>query len=213
MEILGPAGESLRLAEHYRRLTDEELIALAQHKEDLTELAHQALANEVSARRLTVPPVEATEVMPRPPARAPGEEDPYAAERALVEIRSVWSERDARRLQEVLDAAGIPFCMGLEKAMRVDGVTSNFANGVPVGVMQVGVPWAQEAMRKHYFPQDEPAEMQDDGADLAVHCPKCHSEDVVFEQLVNAGGKAVEKYRWSCGECGNEWEDEGVETG
>jgi len=215
MEILGPAGESLRLAEHYRRMTDEELIALAQRKEDLTETAQQALANEVSARRLAVPKVEAPEVARRPPPRSPGEEDPYAEERRLVAIATVWSERDARQLQDVLDAAGIPFYMGREEATRVESVTSNFANGVPVGVMHVGVPWAQAAMTEHYFPQDVPPEEKyEDTGEVAIHCPKCRSEDVIFERSVqgspDASGNSSEKYQWKCGECGYDWEDDGA---
>jgi hypothetical protein len=62
METIGPA-ESLRLAEHYRRLTDDELIEIAHHKDDLTEMAQQALAIEVASRRLTVPPKEAAVAM------------------------------------------------------------------------------------------------------------------------------------------------------
>jgi DNA-directed RNA polymerase subunit M/transcription elongation factor TFIIS len=131
----------------------------------------------------------------------------------LVEVRRVWSEADARRLQQVLDVAGIPFYMGLEKATSVDDVTSNFAEGVPVVVMRIGVPWASQAMRKNYFPEDEVAEPSyEDAGDVAVRCPKCHSTEVVFEQLVDeppdAGDSSVAKYQWTCDSCGYEWEKE-----
>jgi hypothetical protein len=69
----------------------------------------------------------------------------------LVAIRKVWSERDARRLQRVLDVAGIPFYMGKEEATGVDDVTSNFAEGVPVGVMQIGVPGHRRQYAKTIF--------------------------------------------------------------
>jgi len=58
MATQGPAAESLRIAEHYRQLTDDELIELAQHPSELTEMAHAALRQEISSRKLTVPPVE-----------------------------------------------------------------------------------------------------------------------------------------------------------
>jgi DNA-directed RNA polymerase subunit M/transcription elongation factor TFIIS len=223
METIGPA-ESLRLAEHYRRLTDDELIEIAHHKDDLTEMAQQALAIEVASRRLTVPPKEPAVAMRSAPslrslseADPQDEGDPYAKERQLVEIRKVWSERDARRLQQVLDVAGIPFYMGKEKATGVDDVSSNFAEGVPVAVMKIGAPWASQAIRENYFPEDEPAEeIEDDSDDLAVHCPKCHSTEVVFDQLVDeppeGGDSSAAKFQWTCGSCGYEWEDEGAVT-
>ena len=223
METTGPA-ESLRLAEHYRQLTDDELIEIAQDKDDLTETAQQALAFEIASRRLTVPPKEDAAAMRSAPALSSineadseDEDDPYAEERQLVEICKVWSERDARRLQQVLNVAGIPFCMGKEEAMRVDDVTSNFAEGVPVGVMQVGAASASQAMQENYFPQDEPTEATDQGSDdLAVHCPKCHSTEVIFDQLVDEPGKggdsAAAKFQWTCDSCGYEWEDDGEET-
>lgn len=221
METIGPA-ESLRLAEHYRQLTDDELIEIAHDKDELTEMAQQALALEIASRRLTVPPKEAAVAMRSAPslsslneADSQDEDDPYAEERQLVEIRTVWSERDARRLQQVLDAAGIPFFMGKEKAVVVDDVTSNFAEGVPVAVMQIGAPWASQAMQNNYFPEDEPVEESDDDSDdLAVHCPKCHSTEVVFDQLVDeAGGEnSAAKFQWTCDSCGYEWEDEGAVT-
>jgi hypothetical protein len=55
METIGPAEESLRLAEHYRQLTDDELIEIARQSKELTGMAQQALALEISSRKLTVP--------------------------------------------------------------------------------------------------------------------------------------------------------------
>ena len=52
MNIHGPADESLRLAEHYRQMTDEELIVLAQNPSELTEMAQGALAQKVKVRKL-----------------------------------------------------------------------------------------------------------------------------------------------------------------
>jgi len=223
METIGPA-ESLRLAEHYRRLTDDELIEIAHQKDDLTEMAQQALALEIASRRLTVSPKEDAVAMRSAPSLSSlnepdseDEADPYAEDRQLVAIRKVWSERDARRLQQVLDVAGIPFYIGKEKATSVDEVTSNFAEGVPVAVMRIGVPLASQAMQASYFPEDEPVEeTEEDSDDLAVHCPKCHSTEVVFDQLVNepseSGDGSAPKFQWTCDSCGYEWEDEGAET-
>jgi hypothetical protein len=110
----------------------------------------------------------------------------------LVDIRTVWSLGDALKLQGLLDTAGIPFYMEPEKATGVDAVTSNFANGLRVQIMQVGLPWARQALLQ-YFPTDEPPEEKADESDnLAIHCPKCHSTEVVFEDL----DRGPEKRGW-----------------
>lgn len=225
MATPGSAEESLRLAEHYRGLSDEELIALAQQKDKLTEQAQQALEIEIWSRKLTFPPTEPQ--APQPPApppetvkeadsyseETPNEDDPYAEDRELVEIRTVWSEADARRLQYVLDVAGIPFCMGREKATSVDEVTSKFQVGLPVKVMRIGLPWAYDAMWRNYFPQDErPEPKYEDAGDVAIQCPRCRSTEVVFHELVDRAPGAAREYQWSCASCGYEWEDDGVET-
>ena len=216
MATPGSAEESLQLAEHYRRLTDEELIALARQKESLTQAAQGTLATEILSRKLTVPPLELQpSPRPLPPPHILDEDDPYAEDRELIEIRTVWSRADALRLQRVLDVAGIPFYLGSEKATGVDDVTSNFAKGVAVKVMRVGLPWAYQAM-EDYFPQDEqpePPKYKDDG-EFAIRCPRCRSTDIVFNDLINPSTdtKAEPTYQWTCASCGNEWQDDGVET-
>jgi DNA-directed RNA polymerase subunit M/transcription elongation factor TFIIS len=226
MATLGSAEESLRLAEHYRGLTDEELIALAQQKDKLTELAQQALAMEIWSRKLTFPPAEPQasqrpalppdtgeecDPYPEEPAEETADEgDPYAEDRKLLEISRVWSEADARRLQYVLDVAGIPFYMGREKATGVDDVRSRFDDGLPVKVMSIALPWAYEALARNYFPQDEPPEENVDAGDFAIQCPRCRTTEVVFHELVDRAPGARPKYRWTCGSCGYEWEDDGM---
>jgi len=213
MEVHGPASESLRLSDHYRRLTDDELIAIAQDTSELTEMAQQALASEISQRKLIVPTPEPLVPQPPPDDKDDQTDDPYAEDREIVQIATVWSLADALKLQELLDQAEIPFFMGEERTTRAEQVTSNFRNGVPVGVMKVGMPWAQQAMQD-YKPADETINPDDQlDEDLAIHCPKCHSEDVIFEHLDTAeADKDNQKFVWTCASCGNRWEDEGVET-
>ncbi len=150
----------------------------------------------------------------------------------MVRLTTVWSRRDAEQLQEILLQAGIPFCVGPEKATSVDEVRSSFSDGLEVRVMKAAFPYVQSCLR-HYEPQDEPPEEKiDDDPDLAVHCPKCHSTDVVFEHLAGAQGSeeeddseetdadevenesatAARKFDWTCAACGYKWEDDGVES-
>lgn len=220
MKLIDSAGEFLRLTEHYRKLTDEELLQLAYQPSALTGDAQQILRNEISARRLELPP----EAPPAEKRSVPAyvEPDPdsiYAEERELVTICTVWSQRDALQLQHILDVAGIPFYMGKEKATGVDQVTSNFGEGVPVVVMQVATPWVWGPM-KNYQPFDEPLEAReerqesDDYPDTWVTCPKCHSEEVVLEgrnpEPTTPQEHFTSKYDWACGACGHRWEDDGV---
>lgn len=199
------AQESLRLANYYRQLTEGELLALANERDQLTEAAQQALSVEFLSRGLKMPASTSAPAPDRVPLpKIPDTEDEYAEDRRLEQIRTVWSEGDARRLQAVLDAWGIPFYLGEEKATSVDDVISNFNEGIPVMVMRVGVPWALEAM-KNYFPQDERTEPSyADAGEIRMACPRCGSADVLFQELLG------EKFRWTCDSCANTWEDEGL---
>jgi hypothetical protein len=130
------AGEWLRIAEHYRNMSDGELIVLARQKSALTAVAQQALRDEISNRRLIVPPEELA--VPKPePGKPTG--SPYDEDRQLGEICTVWSLRDALQLQALLDRDGIPFfgkghgrrCSDLE--LRQWHRRTSHANRVAVG--------------------------------------------------------------------------------
>jgi DNA-directed RNA polymerase subunit M/transcription elongation factor TFIIS len=238
MDALDPAGEFLRLSERYRQMTDEELLLLIPQSSELTPFAQQALANEVRSRGLKPEVADEKPASPSrfktraafveqeapktcdsadcdsPAADSPCDQHLYDEDRKLVELCTVWSVRDALKVQSILDVAGIPFFMGPEKATGVDAVTSNFANGVSVQIMQIGMPWARLGMQ-HYEPEDDPVPPQEVVEELPVRCPKCHSEEVVFEGLAEelasvTDDKASEKYQWTCDSCGYQWEDDGV---
>lgn len=222
MHNLGPAAEFLRISEHYRSLSDGELLVLARQPSELTATAQQALANEISERRLKVPPPEKPSSRPRPepPPTVIDPSDPsqheYDDDRQLVGLCTVWSVRDALQIQNLLDTAGIPFFMGPERATGVDAVTSNFAEGVSVQVMNVGLPWARQALQT-YEPADDPTPKEKEELDeLPVRCPKCKSTEVVFEDLVGeptaSAENAASRFKWKCDSCGHEWEDDGVVT-
>ena len=177
-----PAGEWRELSEHYRGMSDEELVILARQSPELTDVAQQALMQEISYRKLTIP----SEEMPPPSEPEPDPESPYAEDRQLVELCPVWSLRDALQLQTLLDRAGIPFFMGPEKATGVDQVTSDFLKGVSVQVMRIGLPWTRQAML-NYEPADEPGPKPDQELEeLPVLCPKCGSTEVVLGRLVRS---------------------------
>ena len=211
------ASEWLRLTAHYRRMSDGELLWLARDPSKLTEAAQQVLRAEFSARRLELPPPR--EEPAPPPEPEPDPDSPYAEDRELVEIRTVWSLADALQLQWLLDRSGIPFYMGDERATGVDKVAANFANGVSVKVMRVGYPYAWQALQD-YEPANEPPEEEADPRawdEIPVRCPKCRSTDVVFERLSSAFPRTKHDpdpdFEWTCDACGYQWEDKGMLKG
>lgn len=248
MGSIHAAGEWLRLSEHYQKMTDGELIAIARDRSKLTEIAQQILAQELSQRKLKVEPEDqptgpesttrTTTAISAPktgdsvktgdPDAADTDStdhdatdhdaadddatDPYADDRKLYEICTVWSVRDALQVQRMLDVAGIPFFMGEEKATSVDSVTSNFAQGVSVQIMSIGWPWARQAL-KYYEPKDVPeSEKQPWDEEVDVRCPSCRSKDILFEQLVETPTADPPKFKWTSTVCGHEWQDDGLAT-
>jgi len=232
MNTFDPGGvEFLRMAERYRQMSDEELLVLIPQSSELTPFAQEALANEVRSRGLKAEvkddePAASSQFKP-PPAffehespklRDLADYEPassYDEDRKLVELCTVWSVRDALQVQAILDEAGIPSFMGPEKATGVDKVTSNFSSGVSVQIMQVGLPWARQAMQR-YEPEDDPTPKETPELDeIVVRCPKCHSDEVVFEgrtsELANVRDESSQKFEWACDSCGHHWEDDGVE--
>ncbi len=215
MEALDPAEEWRYLAERYHQMSDEELLVLARQSSELTGVAQQALASEMSRRGLKLQPEEPA-VPPQPATQL---DSSYDEDRELVEIRTVWSLPDARQLQTLLDGAGIPFLMGPEKATSADAVTSNFANGVSVKIMSVGVPWTYQLLRD-YTPENEPApKPEEELSEFPVRCPKCHSEEVIFDGLISDGqigepetatDNSQPKFEWTCDSCGHRWKDDGI---
>jgi len=213
MSSLDRGAEWRRLSELYGRMSDGELVGLARTKSELTEVAQEALTNEMSIRRLKVLPETAL----APPIPKRPLDPAYDEDRQLITISTVWSVDDARRLQRLLDEAGIPFYMGEEMATGVDGVTSKFANGVPVCIMNIGLPWARQVL-KEYFPKDEPdserREQEEAAKEHPVRCPSCHSTEVVFDDLVGEPPTteqgSPQQFEWTCDACGHHWKDDGL---
>lgn len=233
MHAADAAGDYLRLVEHYRQMKDPELLVLLRDSGGLTDLARQALEAEIHQRRLQPEPEEQPP-LPEPPesssADMSDETDSYEEDRELVDLCTVWSQRDALRLQTLLNRAGIPFFIGPEKATGVAEVTSNFENGLRVQVMRIGIPWTRLPM-SNYFPQDEPPDVAEaEPEEDPIRCPKCQSEEVIFNGLVteppddefpsassaaespasSSADDAPQKFDWTCDSCGYEWKDDGV---
>ena len=207
-----PAREWQRLSELYRRMSEEQLLNLADQQSDLTSTAKQVLQQEFSRRGLQVPEVEKQKDHSFAGNNCnPDINSPYAEDRQLVDIATVFSRRDAFQLKGILDSAEIPFSFGTEQATRIESITSHFNDGVPVQTMRVAAPMARAAM-KAFEPADEP-DLELDAEYAHTQCPRCHSEDVVFGESSEDGKPSeqiTDKFQWTCESCGYKWEDDGV---
>ena len=223
MDTLDPAGEFLRISERYRQMSDDELLVLIPQSSELTPFAQQALANEVRSRGLKAEvegpsaPSQFKASSFKPPPTffehespkfrdSAGDDSPdsdssddadssHEEDRKLVELCTVWSVRDAIKVQTILDGLGIPFFMGPERATGVDAVTSNFGDGLGVQIMLIGLPWARRAMQ-HYEPEDDPTPKVNEELDkILVRCKQDHT---IFVPSAAASGRSIaECLRWT----------------
>jgi hypothetical protein len=196
--------ERRRLAANYASMTDGELQRLARHAESLTELAWDALEDELDRRHLE-----------------PAEDDAANEPRERLEIRELVTIRQFRDLPEALlakgslESSGIECFLADENLVRLDWFISNFIGGIKLNVRP-----ADEANARKLL--DEPIleglYVQGVGLYEQPRCPKCQSLDVNFQELdrpiayMSAFLRVplpVQRSAWHCQACDAEWEDDG----
>lgn len=191
-----------RLRERYSGLTDEELQAVADDAQDLTDVARTALQSEMLQRGLDI------HLPQSPPPTASSETaegfDPAGLDPAV--ICRVWDLDEARKTMGILRDAGIPCYLGPDNLEAADAFHSSFDDGVDIRVREVDQQHAMSTLSRALPPQPE-------AADYVGRCPKCHSTEIVFQNLDgNSGpGSSAKNFNWSCGACGYQWKDDGIE--
>jgi len=136
--------------------------------------------------------------------------DPAAFD--LVGIWNVTDAAEARRIMDVLEAAGIKAYLGPDDVESVDDYKGNYEDGVEIKVMKFQGRFALEGLLRLFPPP--PEQRPPDDADYAIFCPICNSRDVVFQGLDVPPGEdptPAAMYIWTCAECGHEWKDEGLQ--
>jgi len=136
--------------------------------------------------------------------------DPAAFD--LVGIWNVTDAAEARRIMDVLEAAGIKAYLGPDDVESVDDYKGNYEDGVEIKVMKFQGRFALEGLLRLFPPP--PEQRPPDDADYAIFCPICNSRDVVFQGLDVPPGEDPTPdamYIWTCAECGHEWKDEGLQ--
>jgi hypothetical protein len=203
MDNLDPE-ESRRLQEHYARLSDDELEAVADEGYDLTDLAKQALQAEMLGRGLHIL-LRSAPTSPQPDPET-NDFDPPDVE--LVVVNRAWDLGEARRLKSILDDARIPSYLGPDNLESVDAFKGSFNNGVDLKVRYVNNQRALQAISQSSPPDSEAV------TDYVPRCPKCHSTEIVFQSLESASvaNSAFDStFNWSCDACGHRWMDDGIE--
>jgi hypothetical protein len=196
--------ERQRLADNYAVMTDGELQRLARSAGSLTELASDALEDEMDRRHLEVA------------------DDAAAAPRRELEMLELMTIRQFRDLPEALlakgslESAGIECFLADDNLVRLDWFISNFIGGIKLNVRVQDAGNAEKLL-------DEPIleGLYVDGIGLyeQPRCPKCQSLDVNFQELdapiayMSAFLRVpmpVQRSGWRCHACDEEWEDDGT---
>ena len=199
--------EKRRLTANYTAMTDGELQKLARNAESLTELAWDALEDELDRRHLEL----REEALPKP--------------RQEMEMRELATIRQFRDLPEALlakgslESAGIECFLADDNLVRLDWFISNFIGGIKLNVRAADVGNARQILDE---PILEGLYVQGIGLYEQPRCPKCQSLDVNFQELdhpiayVSAFLRMpmpVQRPAWRCHQCDAEWEDDGSESG
>ena len=201
MSILDDSRERQRLADTYAAMSDGELQQLARNPEALTEVAWEALEDELDHRHLE---------LPRDPAT------PAAAVdfQKLVVIRQFRDLPEALLAKGSLESAGIECFLRDDNLVRLDWFISNFVGGIKLCVRPED---AQNATQLLDEPILEGLYVQGVGLYEQPRCPKCGSLDVNFRELdrpiayLSAFLRVpmpVQRKAWRCHDCSAEWEDE-----
>ncbi len=199
--------ERRRLAETYAGMTDGELQRLARSAESLTELAWDALEDEMDRRHLEC------------------SDEPVPEPREEMEVRELVTIRQFRDLPEALlakgslESAGIECFLADENLVRLDWFISNFIGGIK---LKVRAPDAANAQKLLDEPILEGLYVQGIGLYEQPRCPQCRSLDVNFQELDRPISFMsaflhmpipVQRAGWRCHSCDAEWEDDSTDGG
>ncbi|MFZ1142870.1 MAG: DUF2007 domain-containing protein [Candidatus Sulfotelmatobacter sp.] len=199
---LNEQRERRRLADNYAGMTDGELQRLARNAESLTELAWEALEDEMDRRHLKYPD-----------DRAPEQRQEMEFQE-LVTIRQFRDLPEALLAKGCLESLGIECFLGDENLVRLDWFISNFIGGIK---LKVKVADAENAQKILDEPILEGLYVQGVGLYEQPRCPKCQSLDVNFQPLdrpiayMSAFLRVplpVQRPAWHCRSCDAEWEDD-----
>jgi hypothetical protein len=197
------------LRKTYIQMTEEELRRVAEDAFDLMPVAKQALQSVIAEKGFKI---QLREAPPREEPQDVGDSEDY---RHLNTICQLKSEADARRAKGILDAKFIASCLGPDNIADLEKFKGSFAGGVDLKVFsqdRLHATWMLNEYAPDLMGWDDGIPEDECELDHAVTCPKCQSEDIVFEEgdAQPEDGAPLHKFRWSCAACGHQWQDEGI---
>jgi hypothetical protein len=229
MGLIDPEQERRRLTEFYAGQLDGELEKVAKEAYELSDLAREALRNELGKRGLEVKLVEQAPVPParrrQPPVRGPipGDPSPGTPPEELpageLDMREMVTVRRFRDLPEALiakgslESAGIECVLVNENLVRLDWFWSNLMGGAMLQVDPDDVEAAEEILNQ---PIPEQLDVSGVGEYEQPRCPRCGSLDISFQELEPSAYLSMalnvpipfRRRAWRCRSCKAEWEDD-----
>jgi hypothetical protein len=208
-----PIQEWQRLSEHYRAMSDEELIELAEDLGSLTEIAQQVLSGEMRSRGLGdadprgglrrnaegvgLQNSQAAELPSNPDLAGNGGNPPreYTWKTPLCECET---QEEARRRSEMLRRASIESWI---EAPGTNGRYGAFDLTYPrILVAADQLEQAREVAARP-IPQDIIEESKAEVPEFEMpQCPKCSAVDLVLESVEPSN-------LWRCEACGELWKE------
>jgi hypothetical protein len=201
MALHRPGEERERLASFYAAMTDDELEELAEDADSLTELARQALENELDRRHLD----------DIPEARSIAKDE--IASRELIAIRKFRDLPEALLAKGAIESAGIDCFLADDNLVRLDWFVSNFIGGIKLLVDRENADAATHVLEQ---PIPEGFDVQGVGEYQQPRCPKCCSLDLTFEELNKPVAYTTAYFgvpipyprqSWKCNTCGRRWQE------
>jgi len=196
--------ERQRLTRLYEALDDDALLAIAGDWDSLTEVAQDAIEDELERRGLD----DELERRLDDPGAAPstfdrrlgGEPRGFVTEhRPLVTIRNFGDLHEALLAKGMFDAAGIECFLVDDNMVRLDWLISNILGGVKLAVRAEDLGAATELLT-----DPMPMGFRVEGVGLYEQpaCPGCGLQNVkMLETGIDHDGAL-----WQCRVCGQQWE-------
>jgi VIT1/CCC1 family predicted Fe2+/Mn2+ transporter len=200
-----PEQERERITAVYSGMSDGELEKVAATAYELSEVAHQALEQEISRRRVSIAIAESPGI------------DVYELNETVT-LRKFRDLPEALLAKGSLESAGIEAYLVDDNMVRMDWFYSNLLGGIKLKVRTEDVDAANEILSQ---PIPEAIEVEGVGSYEQPTCPNCQSLDVSYRQLnklVSYGSLylgvpiPLQSKAWTCQTCGSNWEDQGGES-
>ena len=206
MATIDAEHEHHRLIQFYARMSDGELQKLAEDAASLTDVARQALQNEVVGRGLNI---TLQDFFPLDELNL----------RELVTIRKFRDLPEALLAKGSLESAGIECFLLDDNMVRLDWFISNFIGGIKLQVAPEDANVAGEVLDE---PVPEIFDVEGVGEYKQPRCPKCQSVNISFEELNKSVAYTsaylgvpipLKQRSWKCNSCSTRWQDtDSVET-